>query len=178
MLASDRLSLPPTLDQRHCSLVATRPAFTGLFSTYSINSCRSCAFRIQWSKDSSCQKGVPLRPSSLLARRPVLPFSQRMIFGHCSERLKDDMDMIRHDHPRMNFVEAASHLTIQKSVRNHGSKLGILQPEWTGSFAVGLLGSVQRGAAMSNRPYSRADAGFMPRFGAETTLLAPPKQRI
>lgn len=151
MLASDRLSLPPTLDQRHCSLVATRPAFTGLFSTYSINSCRSCAFRIQWSKDSSCQKGVPLRPSSLLARRPVLPFSQRMIFGHCSERLKDDMDMIRHDHPRMKFVKLAGHVTMQQRVRNHARKSGILQPEWTALYVVGLLASVRRGTGKTPR---------------------------
>src|ERR1039458_3080080 len=69
----------PALDHRHRSLVSTRPAFTGLFSTYSIRSLSSSADRIQWSNDSSCQRAVPVRPRIWLATRPVLPLSHRMM---------------------------------------------------------------------------------------------------
>src|ERR1017187_478291 len=71
----------PALDHRHCSSVSTMPAFTGLFSTYSIRSLSSSADRIQWSNDSSCQKGVPVRPTNWLPTRPVLPLSHRITVG-------------------------------------------------------------------------------------------------
>ena len=61
----------PALDHRHCSLASTRPAFSGLFSTYSIRYWSSTADLIQWSNDSSCQNGVPVRPRIWLATRAV-----------------------------------------------------------------------------------------------------------
>ena len=40
--------------------------------------------RIQWSYDSSCQNGIPVRPRMRLASRPVLPLSHRITSGNAA----------------------------------------------------------------------------------------------
>jgi hypothetical protein len=59
--------------------------------------------------------------------------------GHFGVWLEDRVDVIGHDHPRVEFVESANGLTVQECVRNHAGNSRILQPNWAGSLAVESL---------------------------------------
>ena len=54
-------------------------------------------------------------------------------------QLEDHVDVIRHDHPRMELVKTANRLAVQESVRNYAGDSRILQPVRAAMHAVELL---------------------------------------
>ncbi len=67
------------LDQGQSSGRLQSPAFTGFHSMYCFTRSNSLALRIQWSKDSSCQKRCPVRPKSSFALDAAALFMPRVI---------------------------------------------------------------------------------------------------
>jgi hypothetical protein len=59
--------------------------------------------------------------------------------GHCGIRLKDYVDVIGHDNPRVEFVGPAIRLTVQECIHNHVGDSRILQPSGAGPKAVQLF---------------------------------------
>src|ERR1017187_6472128 len=60
-------------------------------------------------------------------------------------RLEDRVNVIGHDHPRVELVEPAHRLAIQQRAYHHPRDSWILQPDRTGSHPVELLVVLQEG---------------------------------
>src|ERR1035441_10741342 len=84
-------------------------------------------------------EGCPGAAENLVGHAAGSPFEPSHDGGHRGTRFEDCMDVIWHDHPRVEFVEPADCLTVEESVHNYAGDSRILQPGGTGSYAVESL---------------------------------------
>jgi hypothetical protein len=119
----------PALDYAYSSGLVGRYAVTGLFAMYRCMRRNSSPLRPRWSKLSSCQKG---RPAALSEPRKL---------RHAHMTSKQEMDVIRHDHPRMHLVMAEFGAVFDRSKDHLGN--GRLSEE--GGTTRRMAGSQMRG---------------------------------
>src|SRR5437667_8314908 len=93
----------------------------------------SAGLRTQWSKDSSCQKGLPVRPRMRLASLAVTPFSpfvmRRMGIRGAINR-STWLGMTTHDHEGLQSVMPQDTFASIYSVNHAAGDAGIFEPEW------------------------------------------------
>src|ERR1017187_1025719 len=126
-------------------------------------------------------EGCPGAAENLVGHAAGSPFEPSHDGGHRGTRFEDCMDVIWHDHPRVEFVEPADCLTIEESVHNYAGDSRILQPGGTGSYAVESLVLPKEGSAATllrgqNLCLRRKGAGKSPRHENSGLLWNPVRQ--
>ena len=126
-------------------------------------------------------EGCPGAAENLVGHAAGSPFEPSHDGGHRGTRFEDCMDVIWHDHPRVEFVEPADCLTIEESVHNYAGDSRILQPGGTGSYAVESLVLPKEGIAATllrgqNLCLRRKGAGKSPRHENSGLLWNPVRQ--